>query len=936
MSMSLGELLVQLNMDASGFSKGIDGAEKELKDFQAAANAASTVLAAVSGAFAAAGAVAVKYASDFNETTNVMQQAFGRQTASAEKWARDQAGIMGRATQQMREFESVNQAMLSSMLGSAEAAVPLSQNMAKLAVDMGSFWNVSDKEAFEALRSGLTGIAKPMERFGVVMLENSLDAYLLENGIHQTMQTLSEAEKVQVRYNFIMEKTKIVHDDAARTSDSFANQMKRLQGNVQEAATALGDALLPAATSIINKLNGWADGLAKLDTDTIETTKLIGVMTIAVTALTAAFLKLAGGAGAAMAAAALAAAPVALVLTGVALAGTAVYTGVKNSANDGGIHDEAVARADRDRQRSFEAGRRVTSDFFETTRSDARPGLAPVSEMGRFKGMTEDEEREAMLALLEQKYKMAGKKIGELAKAGADASFVGPAEPSAMDRMREERTKKDEENKKKAEEKAAKLESEHYYRTQELLDSYSKKTSDAYWANQKEQDKDGQEQLAKDRAQADAQRKLEWDFDQADLAETAALKKKDRDETDKQDESDRNQVRRATEEQQRKRRQVESSMMETMKQIGAGNFSGALGSGTSSILQMKGMSKDDAGVGGGLVSMIAGGIQSFFTAIIDVVKQIGNQAVDVAKSFLPADSRMAGASGKAMAMGGLIGTTAAFPLAPLAAFGAGIFELTKSTKSYTQYQAAMTKGVDRLVLALEPAFQQLMPLAGLFIQLSSSVAIMLANIIPGPPIAHALFEGFRNLATGLAWTMVGFINLRVAMTQYEAGLFKFLNEYVFHGKDDNIKKLAGETGGDAQRALDERQALIENAKFIGSMTEASASALATSEALDKLTRSTTNMPSGYRVDVAAARAQDANGTRPSNNGVEPGNYVGSVPGGAGGSNGGGGGAGQQSQQQRAWDEMVSNLARAAANLANSKDYVNTGNARRPTRYAGRT
>jgi hypothetical protein len=88
-------------------------------------------------------------------------------------------------------------------------------------------------------------------------------------------------------------------------------------------------------------------------------------------------------------------------------------------------------------------------------------------------------------------------------------------------------------------EKAKQQENDKFNRTQSMLDEYSKKSASEFWRRQEEQDRDGELQLAKDREQADKQRDLEAQLYEADLAETAALLKRDRDATEKQDNEER-------------------------------------------------------------------------------------------------------------------------------------------------------------------------------------------------------------------------------------------------------------------------------------------------------------------------------------------------------------------------------------------------------------
>ncbi len=64
---------------------------------------------------------------------------------------------------------------------------------------------------------------------------------------------LSEAEKVQLRYNYVMDQTKLAHGDYERTSDSAANSAKTFQKSLANLSASFGQfllALTPVSISI--------------------------------------------------------------------------------------------------------------------------------------------------------------------------------------------------------------------------------------------------------------------------------------------------------------------------------------------------------------------------------------------------------------------------------------------------------------------------------------------------------------------------------------------------------------------------------------------------------------------------------------------------------------------------------------------------------------
>lgn len=197
----------------------------------------------------------VNFASDAEETMNVVTTAFENQAQAVLGWAAASGEAAGRSEYAMREYASALGAVVGPTLGSAEATADLSTNMAQLAVDLGSFFNATDQEALDAIRAGLIGSSEPMLRFGVNMNVAALDAFALSEGLGKTTKQMNEAEKTMLRYRFIMARTTKAQGDAAKTSDGFANQLKRLGGNLRNVATDIGKEFLGGAAGLLQMLN---------------------------------------------------------------------------------------------------------------------------------------------------------------------------------------------------------------------------------------------------------------------------------------------------------------------------------------------------------------------------------------------------------------------------------------------------------------------------------------------------------------------------------------------------------------------------------------------------------------------------------------------------------------------------------------------------------
>jgi hypothetical protein len=215
------------------------------------------------GRFATAGGIvllgrqAVMAASNLEELSSKAKFVFKDTLSVVQRSVTGIASEVGRADSAIMQMSADIGAVLEPMVGMSRETANMSTSISKLAVDMASFHNSTDAEAFIALRSAITGETEPMKRFGVVMTQTNIAAFALRNGITQKIQSMNQAQLTLLRYNFLMEATKTVQGDAARTADGFANQLKRLQGNVRALFETIGSSTLPQLSKALTYANDF-------------------------------------------------------------------------------------------------------------------------------------------------------------------------------------------------------------------------------------------------------------------------------------------------------------------------------------------------------------------------------------------------------------------------------------------------------------------------------------------------------------------------------------------------------------------------------------------------------------------------------------------------------------------------------------------------------
>ena len=198
---------------------------------------------------------AVQAASDLQEVQNVVDVTFGDSAGKIEAWAKSAGAQFGLTETKAKQFTSTIGAMLKSAGMSGDAITDMSTNLAGLAADMSSFYNLDFDTAFQKIRSGISGETEPLKQLGINMSTANLEAFALQQGLKKTWNEMTQGEQTMLRYQYLMQATADAQGDFARTSDGYANSMRTLESNIQSLQTKLGELLVPAVNDAIAWLN---------------------------------------------------------------------------------------------------------------------------------------------------------------------------------------------------------------------------------------------------------------------------------------------------------------------------------------------------------------------------------------------------------------------------------------------------------------------------------------------------------------------------------------------------------------------------------------------------------------------------------------------------------------------------------------------------------
>ena len=250
MAQSVGEIGLDLVINKKQYDKQLKGITTLAKKAGATLAAAFTVKKLFDF-----GAQCVELGSDLAEVQNVVDVTFPHMTEQVDKFAKSAATTFGLSETMAKKFTGTFGAMAKAFGFSENAAYDMSTTLTGLAGDVASFYNISQDEAYTKLKSVFTGETETLKDLGVVMTQSALDAYALANGYGKTTQAMSEAEKVALRYAFVQNQLSAATGDFARTSDSWANQVRILSLQFDSLKATIGQGLINVFLPIIKVIN---------------------------------------------------------------------------------------------------------------------------------------------------------------------------------------------------------------------------------------------------------------------------------------------------------------------------------------------------------------------------------------------------------------------------------------------------------------------------------------------------------------------------------------------------------------------------------------------------------------------------------------------------------------------------------------------------------
>jgi hypothetical protein len=193
--------------------------------------------------------------SDLTEVQNVVDVTFGSMSNKVNEFAKNAMSTVGLSETMAKQYMGNFGAMSKSMGFTIDKSEEMAETLTNLSGDVASFYNIEQGVAYTKLKSVFTGETETLKELGVVMTQENLNQYALAKGYGKTTEEMNQQEKVALRLAYVTETLSAANGDFARTSNTWANQVRLLSLQYQSLKASIGQGLIAVLTPVINVIN---------------------------------------------------------------------------------------------------------------------------------------------------------------------------------------------------------------------------------------------------------------------------------------------------------------------------------------------------------------------------------------------------------------------------------------------------------------------------------------------------------------------------------------------------------------------------------------------------------------------------------------------------------------------------------------------------------
>ncbi|MBR6984162.1 MAG: hypothetical protein IKH75_11685 [Ruminococcus sp.] len=223
----------------------------------------------------------------YNKTLNMFTVSLGEYADNATKYGNTVKDALGIDIAGWQNAQGIFQTLVTGFGVGGDQAAYMSQNLTQLSYDIASFYNLTNEEAQNKLKSAISGRLEPIRKLGWDLSQSKL-VDIAKNPKYYGQQTfaineqtgaieantiavdnntkhkivnfnqLTQQEKVQLRYIALMTQVTQVQGAYAKALNDPVNQMKVFKEQLNMTSRELGNIFIPALNQVLPYLTAFA------------------------------------------------------------------------------------------------------------------------------------------------------------------------------------------------------------------------------------------------------------------------------------------------------------------------------------------------------------------------------------------------------------------------------------------------------------------------------------------------------------------------------------------------------------------------------------------------------------------------------------------------------------------------------------------------------
>jgi hypothetical protein len=252
-------IAAKLGLDTQDFIKGARDAGKSTEQLEKQVDQAATSVAELGeglrkasrtatiagGVIGAAMGIAVKAASDLQESQNVTNLVFEESAAEIVAFSQTARFSLGISERAAREATAQVGGLLKNMGLTMEQTTGYSKELVQIASDMGSAFNTEPADAIYAIGAALRGETEPIRRYNVMLSDQEIRQEAVNMKLAETPKEADRAARAQAALSLIFKQTSDFAGDFTNTAEGLANSSRSLSATFEDLRASIGNSALP-------------------------------------------------------------------------------------------------------------------------------------------------------------------------------------------------------------------------------------------------------------------------------------------------------------------------------------------------------------------------------------------------------------------------------------------------------------------------------------------------------------------------------------------------------------------------------------------------------------------------------------------------------------------------------------------------------------------